>query len=222
MCVSPSGRDGRCAGVLLAVALPALAISVAVDAGDVRASCVAPALSLDHTSGAAGDVVEIRGQYFGTGCNDVEVDGTLGGPPLGEPQVGIELVIVQDDQVIPLGSIDADSNYEFAVRLAIPPQLRTGTATIRARAVTAGLRRGRAVHDHQCEYEHRLGVDDNRAPRKHIHADTHDRAKFSEAGSRLQPLVAVGVGRDRARFRRRFRRHRTLESSGAAAGSVTL
>jgi hypothetical protein len=75
--------------------------------------------------------VEIRGQYFGTACNDVQVDGTFAGPPLGEPQTGIALVIVQADQVIPLGLIDADRNYEFGVRLAIPTQLAIGPTTIR-------------------------------------------------------------------------------------------
>ena len=128
MGASTWGGCRRLAGV---VAIAPLVLAIDLNAPDAHASCVAPVLTLDHTSGAIGEEVEIRGQYFGTGCNDVQIDGTFAGPPLGEPQTGITLVIVQDDQVIPLGVIDADDNYEFGVRLAIPTQLDIGPATIR-------------------------------------------------------------------------------------------
>lgn len=88
-------------------------------------------LSLDRTSAAVGDLIEVRGQGFGDGCNDIVVDGTFAGPPLGNPLRGIGLVITQDAQVIPLGLVDADASYSFGVRLAVPVQLQAGRATVR-------------------------------------------------------------------------------------------
>lgn len=123
----------RCTGRAATASL--LFLGIAGAARGAEASCVAPVLSADVASGPAGGVVEIRGQYFGTDCNDVVIAGTPAGPPLGEPQTDIRLVIVQDDVEIPLIStnpINADSDYSFAVQITLPSQLHAGAATIRA------------------------------------------------------------------------------------------
>jgi hypothetical protein len=90
-------------------------------------------LSAGVSSARPGDVVEVRGEYFGTACNDVIINGTAAGPPLGAPRTDIELVVVQDDAELPLLSanpIDADDDYTFAVEVTLPAQLHTGPAMI--------------------------------------------------------------------------------------------
>jgi hypothetical protein len=107
---------------------------MAVGVGGAQASCVAPQLSAGVSSAPAGEVVEIRGEYFGTACNDVIVNGTAAGPPLGAPRTDIKLVVVQDDAELPLLSanpINADDDYTFAVEVTLPAQLHTGPAMIR-------------------------------------------------------------------------------------------
>ena len=122
---SPPGCWRWVVRLVVAASMVVICCPTAVDA-----SCAGPTVSLDHSSGPAGDVVEVFGQYFGTACNDVEVGGTFAGPPLGDPQRGIALVAVQGDLVVPLGPVDADRNYEFTVRLTIPSQFRAGTVVI--------------------------------------------------------------------------------------------
>jgi hypothetical protein len=116
------------------VAAASLLLVVASGVDGAQASCVAPQLSAGVSSAPAGDVVEIRGEHFGTACNDVIVNGTAAGPPLGAPRTDIKLVVVQDDaelQLLSSNPINADDDYTFAVEVTLPAQLHAGPATIR-------------------------------------------------------------------------------------------
>jgi len=90
------------------------------------ASCVGPSVTPDHTSVARGEILEIRGFYFGTACNDTGG----GGPALGKPQRAISVRIVQGDISVPVAVVDATSDYRFVVRVVVPAELKVGPATI--------------------------------------------------------------------------------------------
>lgn len=117
-------RIGRALTFGVAVVLGAV-VSVPSPAG---ASCVGPALSVDRTSVAIGGVLEVRGQWFGTDCNDTG----RRGPVLGDPRRGIEIQMTQDGVTVPLARVDANLDYEFVVRVMVPPTLEAGPATVAA------------------------------------------------------------------------------------------
>lgn len=80
------------------------------------ASCAGPTITVDRVSAAPGDVVEVRGQYFGTDCND----SGRPGPVLGDPRRDIRVRIVQDGETRLLTAVDATGDYEFVVRAMVP------------------------------------------------------------------------------------------------------
>jgi hypothetical protein len=94
----------------------------------VDASCVGPSVGVDQTSVARGEVLEIRGQHFGTGCNDTGGDG----PALGAPQSFISLRIVQGDIAVPVAVVNAAKDYRFVVRVSVPAELASGPAKVTA------------------------------------------------------------------------------------------
>jgi hypothetical protein len=99
------------------------------------ASCVGPSLTVSPEPVAPGAVLQIRGQAFGTDCNDTGGPG----PALGEPAADIELAVVQGDTVIHVARVDAQPDYAFKVRVTAPPSLQPGPAAVR---VTSGLQPG--------------------------------------------------------------------------------
>jgi hypothetical protein len=101
------------------------------NASPAEAACVGPSVAVDHSSVARGDVLEIRGFYFGTDCNDTGGQG----PVLGKPQTVISVKIVQGETVIPLAVVDAASNYRFVVQVTVPPELVVGPALVTASSV---------------------------------------------------------------------------------------
>ena len=101
------------------------------NASAAEVSCVPPSVTVDHSSVAGGDVLEIRGAYFGTACNDTGGPG----PVLGKPQTFISVKIRQGDTVMPLAVVDAASNYRFVVQVTVPPDLVDGPALVAASSV---------------------------------------------------------------------------------------
>lgn len=95
------------------------------------ASCVSPQVTVDRASVAPGEVIEIRGEYFGTDCNDTGG----GGRVLGKPQAGISVRIVQGELSVPLVHVDADHDYRFVVKAVIPSTLTKGAASVTASSV---------------------------------------------------------------------------------------
>lgn len=90
------------------------------------ASCAAPSVDVDPSSVAAGGVVEVRGSGFGTDCNDTGGHG----PVLGAAQDGIEVQLVDTDVSTVLAQVDADCDYDFAVRVQIPREVAPGSAIL--------------------------------------------------------------------------------------------
>ena len=105
------------------------------------AACVAPSVTVDHTPVARGDVLEIRGSYFGTDCNDTG----QGGPALGKPQASISVRIVQDAIAIPLAVVDADNDYRFVVLVTVPAELASGPAVVTTSNLNFGEVKGAIV-----------------------------------------------------------------------------
>jgi hypothetical protein len=95
------------------------------------AACVAPSVTVDHGSVSGGDVLEIRGSYFGTECND---DGESG-RALGKPQAGILVRIVQGNVAFLLALVDANDDYRFVVQVTVPVGLAVGSALVTASSV---------------------------------------------------------------------------------------
>lgn len=110
----------------MVVALLFLGAAVMLGPTPAGASCVGPRITVEPTAAAPGDAVEIHGQYFGTDCNDTGGSG----PVLGEPRTDIRLQVVQQDVATQITHVDANADYEFAVRVALPANLQPGPATI--------------------------------------------------------------------------------------------
>ena len=91
-----------------------------------EASCVAPSVTVEHASVARGDVLEIRGSYFWSTCNDT------GGSGRAKPEANISVRIAQGGVVIPLALVDANNDYRFAVQVTVPAELSVGPAMVEA------------------------------------------------------------------------------------------
>lgn len=113
--------------VAMAVAVVSAALVVPVERAN--ASCAGPTISLDRTSVAAGEVVEVRGRHFGTDCNDTGGPG----PVLGDPATDVVLRFAQQDAAVVIMRIDAARDYGFVARCAIPASAQPGPASIEAR-----------------------------------------------------------------------------------------
>ena len=68
----------------------------------------------------------MRGEEFGTDCNETERPI----PPLGDPQRGIRIRLVQDGRGYWTTTVDADPEYQFAVPITIPRALHPGVASV--------------------------------------------------------------------------------------------
>lgn len=72
-------------------------------------------------------MVDVHGSGFGTDCND-----TGGaGPVLGAAQNGIEVRLVNIKANTVLAEVDADCDYNFTVRVQIPPGQPPGSALLK-------------------------------------------------------------------------------------------
>jgi hypothetical protein len=128
------GVCGRKWATVIVAAVAACAWTI-VHATAAEASCVGPSVGVDRASVGRGEILEIRGQYFGTGCNDTGGEG----PTLGAPQSFISLRIRQGDVVVPVAVVNAARDYRFVVRVSMPAELASGPAS-----VTASTRLGEA------------------------------------------------------------------------------
>ena len=99
-------------------------------ASPADASCIGPSVTADHTAVARGDVLEIRGSYFWSQCNDT------GGSGRAKPEANISLRISQGDVAIPVALVDADNDYRFAVQVTVPAELAVGPAMVTAWSMT--------------------------------------------------------------------------------------
>jgi hypothetical protein len=84
---------------------------------------VAPELAVTPSSARLGDVIEITGRYFASGCND-------SGPGRVPPQRAIGIVAIQGGTQVLLDRLDAASDYTFSVRVSVPAGLKPGTVTV--------------------------------------------------------------------------------------------
>ena len=128
---SAIGREGTLGRVSRAVRIAAVVVCclwMLGRAAPVDAACASPRVTVDRVSVARGDIIEIRGEAFGTACNDMG----WGGPALGEPQAAIAVRIVQDDISVPVVEVDADADYRFVVRTMVPTTMTKGPAMVRA------------------------------------------------------------------------------------------
>ena len=93
--------------------------------GVATASCVPPGVSVADRSVGPGDAVTVSGTAWARGCSDT------GGPP-SPPMHGIVLTFDQGSDRTALTTVDADADYSFNVRVAIPTNARAGNASITA------------------------------------------------------------------------------------------
>jgi hypothetical protein len=101
-------------------------------AGAAAADCAGP--TIEHSSGPMdrGSLITVKGTGFGSNCYDT-------GPPpegegiMGKPLQAIEVAFVQGDTDVVVASGSADTNYEFAVDVAVPSTLQPGDVTVVAR-----------------------------------------------------------------------------------------
>lgn len=115
----------------VAIAITAVAVLAAPLATprSAAANCVAPSVKLRPARVARGAVLTITGQYFGDDCLDT---GTL--PPgvgaLGNPLIGLVIVIDQGTREFVVANGSADSDYEFKVDVVVPAELEPGDALV--------------------------------------------------------------------------------------------
>ena len=100
-------------------------------APDADVSCLPPRLTVDRATVAPGEILVIRGEAFGTACNDTGQPG----PVLGIPQTVITVRMVQGDLSVPLVMADADDDYRFIVEVAVPSSFTKGPASVTASTV---------------------------------------------------------------------------------------
>jgi len=103
-----------------------------VGAAPAGADCSGPTITYGAGEVRAGGTVTVEGNAWGYECYDT-------GPPpagegvLGEPVVGIEVVLSQDgfDEVVARGA--AGDDYDFVVEVTVPGWFQPGEATVSAR-----------------------------------------------------------------------------------------
>jgi hypothetical protein len=103
---------------VLRVALLAVVASLVVLPPPVRASCIAPSLSVDDDFVAPGATISIRGEAFGSRCNDTP--GACAPPREQPPIPDIEVQIRGGFDVVASTVIDADDEFSFTVDLTLP------------------------------------------------------------------------------------------------------
>ncbi|HVY08556.1 MAG TPA: hypothetical protein VHB18_00215 [Mycobacteriales bacterium] len=99
----------------------------------VAASCVAPTLTVKPVTVQAGDKVQVTGEWFADGCNDVAIDGQPPQPP--PPFMNMTIELRQGDQTWPVASdVDATGDhYAFDLSVTIPDDVHPGKATLQAK-----------------------------------------------------------------------------------------
>ncbi len=138
----PGGLRQRRMGMrtcALFLVLGLVVASAVLGVGAAGADCVGPEITYDVRPVAAGQVVRVTGEYWGTDCYDT------GNRPrdegvLGPPQTDIEVVVLQDGVGPVVARGDADADYRFVVDVPIPGSLHAGTVIIVARADDPGPR----------------------------------------------------------------------------------
>jgi MYXO-CTERM domain-containing protein len=92
------------------------------------ADCSGPRLIVDRAAAATGERIVVRGEGFGTDCNDTGRPM----PPLGAPQTDIRISVTQLGVSVPVATVDASDRYEFATEATIPGSFAPGPATLEA------------------------------------------------------------------------------------------
>ena len=113
-------------------AVPVVALAVLLLPGcdlttGVGASCVGPQVTVTPTTVAAGDRVQVEGQWFFDDCYD---SGQPGNPPATQD---VALRIVPSGsaaRTFDLATVDADENGEVHATVAIPDDVPPGPARI--------------------------------------------------------------------------------------------
>jgi hypothetical protein len=97
------------------------------------ASCAGPRLTTEGPI-ELGSTFVVRGDDFGTACNDTGD----AGPALGPPDAGVRLSIERSGSKAVLATVDVACDYSFEVRVATPPDLAPGAATLLAEGRGSG------------------------------------------------------------------------------------
>ncbi|HEX7135832.1 MAG TPA: hypothetical protein VF228_24855 [Iamia sp.] len=115
--------------VLASVLVVVVGLATSHPAG---ADCIGP--TIEHTVGTVdrSDTIHVVGTGWGDDCYDT------GAPPagvgvLGDPHVGIEIVLVQREVEHVVATGDADADYGFVVDVPIPDELTPGWVAVVAR-----------------------------------------------------------------------------------------
>lgn len=111
-------------------AMLACAVAMTFVAGPAQASCASPRISSSATNVTRGETITVKGDAWGTGCNDT--NRKPGQPALGAPKTDIVIEIVQDGKHVVLAKGNATNSYSFTVQLVVPSTLQPGTATLTA------------------------------------------------------------------------------------------
>ncbi len=111
---------------LLAAVLAALVAVVVAPAAPAAANCVGPEISVSPSTVAPGGLVTVKGQHFGTDCNDTGRPG----PVLGDPQNGIQVSVRVGDAEKLVAVVEAASDYSFELEVSVPPSLGEGSGEV--------------------------------------------------------------------------------------------
>jgi hypothetical protein len=99
--------------------------------GEGTEDCERPTLFVEPAAGPAGAPIEVRGENFGTFCNDINPQ--PGDPPLGDPQHDVEIrFVAADGTTTVLGVVDAGPGYRFTLDATVPADAVVGSAAIEA------------------------------------------------------------------------------------------
>jgi hypothetical protein len=149
-------RDNREGRMRLVLAFRVAAVMTLVGAAPANGLCVLPSITVDRSSVIAGQSVRVSGEGFIAGsCDDVvppdppsSTSTTLPSTSTSVPREGTRQIAIrfeQGDRSALLTTVDADSQFRFAVDVRIPDDASSGAATISAFspdvdvAVTASL-----------------------------------------------------------------------------------
>ena len=129
-----SGGTSRRRLVIVIMAIGVLWTLSGAAAADI---CAGPSVTLDPPAGAPGDEIDVHGEDF---FDNVDCD-TKPDPP-GEGLSGIDVELIQGDEITRLATVDADDDGRFTVTVTLPATASAGPARVRA-----GTERGHAFRE---------------------------------------------------------------------------
>ena len=110
--------------------VPLIGASFLIVATPAWATCIAPNIESNRTSGPAGSLVRITGRGFAVTCHDIIIPGQP--PPVDKPRKGIGVYFFQGSRRWRVGTVDANSHFAINVVVRVPLDAKVGPGWFQA------------------------------------------------------------------------------------------